>query len=134
MRTVETVFGRAGIFTHNIETEDLGAAVLTFKNGAIGTVLGTTTWYKDDDPVVEVHGEKGYVGIKGGELALWKFQEEFEEKLPEHWPSNVVEDMVGALRDGREPVVDGPEGRKSLEVVKAIYESSSTGKVVKLPL
>ena len=134
MGPVESVFGRTGVFTHRIETEDLGAAILTFENGAMGTILGTTTWYRDDPPVVEVHGEKGYVGIRGWELALWKFDEEFEVSLPERWPSNVVEDMVGALKDGREPVVDGPEGRKSLEVVKAIYESSRTGEVVKLPL
>lgn len=134
MGPVESVFGRTGIFTHEIETEDLGAAVLTFKNGAMGTVLGTTTWYKDDDPVVEVHGEKGYVGIKGGELALWEFQEKFEENLPEHWPTNVVEDMIGALRENREPLINGSEGRKSLELVKAIYESDRTEKVTKLPL
>jgi UDP-N-acetyl-2-amino-2-deoxyglucuronate dehydrogenase len=142
MGPVDTVFGHTGVFTHQIETEDLGVAVLTFKNGAMGTVLGTTTWYKDDAPVVEVHGKKGYVGIKGAELALWeftsldskRFTEEFEEGLPEHWPANVVEDMIGVLREGKEPVVDGSEGRKSLELVKAIYESSGTEKVVKLPI
>ncbi len=131
MGPVETVFGRTGVFTHKIETEDLGAAVLTFENGAIGTVLGTTTWYKDDDPVVEVHGEKGYVGTKGGELALWEFVEKFEENLPEHWPANVVEDMVGVLREGGEPIVDGLEGERSLELVRAIYESSRTEKATK---
>lgn len=134
MGPVEAVFGRTGVFTHRIETEDLGVAVLTFKNGALGTILGTTTWYRDDPPVVEIHGERGYVGIKGGELALWEFNEEFKEEIPEDWPSNVVEDMITAIREGKEPVVDGPEGKKSLELVKAIYESSQAEKVVRLPL
>ncbi|RKY83076.1 gfo/Idh/MocA family oxidoreductase, partial [candidate division KSB1 bacterium] len=50
------------------------------------------------------------------------------------WPTNVVEDMIGALRENREPLINGSEGRKSLELVKAIYESDRTEKVMKLPL
>lgn len=45
-----------------------------------------------------------------------------------------IEDMVSAIHNNREPLVNGPEGRKSVEIILALYESSKTGSPIKLPL
>jgi predicted dehydrogenase len=42
--------------------------------------------------------------------------------------------MVAALRDGAPLVCDGREGRKSLELLTAIYRAAQTGQSVSLPL
>ena len=47
-------------------------------------------------------------------------------------PSNVIEDMVGAVTEGRPVIVDGKEGRKSVQIFTAIYESSRTGEIIHL--
>ena len=47
-------------------------------------------------------------------------------------PSNIIEDMVGAVTEGRSVIVDGEEGRKSVQIFTAVYESSRTGKIIHL--
>ncbi len=48
----------------------------------------------------------------------------FEE--PDDLPGNIIEDMVGAVRDGRSVVCDGSEGRKSVAILEAVYRSSDS--------
>ncbi|HID95682.1 MAG TPA: Gfo/Idh/MocA family oxidoreductase [Candidatus Latescibacteria bacterium] len=135
MGPVETVFGHTGVFAHKIETEDLGAAILTFRNGAVGTILGTTTYHTDSPPRIEIHGDRGSISTSNNRIELWEFTDGYQpEEIPEGSPQNVVEDMVSALKEDRNPRVSGREGRKSLEIVLAIYRSARTKKVVKLPL
>ncbi|MEM2935703.1 MAG: Gfo/Idh/MocA family oxidoreductase [Candidatus Bathyarchaeia archaeon] len=137
MGPADSVTGRIGVFTHQIETEDLGAAIINFKNGAVGTVLGTTTCPKDTAFRIEIHGDRGLVITEGNVLHLSHFldgEERTEEEFLAGKPRNVVEDMIRAIREDEEPLVTGEEGRKSVELVLAIYQSSMSGKRVKLPL
>ena len=44
------------------------------------------------------------------------------------------QDVLTAIKKGKQPLVDGPEGRKAIELILAIYKSAETGKPVKLPI
>jgi len=137
MGPVDSVMGRVGVFAHQIETEDLGAAIIDFKNGAVGTILGTTTCPKDTAFRIEVHGDRGLVIAEGNRLQLSHFldgEERMEEESLAGRPRNVVEDVIRAIREDGKPLVTGEEGRKSVELILAIYQSSISGRKVKLPL
>jgi len=126
---------RIGVFAHDIETEDLGIAVLRFRNGAMGTVLGTTTCPRDVYAVVEVHGDKGGAILDVSGQVRWFFRDE-SVAPPEVSPpfANSAENMVAALREDASLVCEGREGRKSLELLTAIYRAAQTGQSVMLPL
>jgi len=137
MGPADSVTGRVGVFAHQIETEDLGAAIIDFKNGAVGTILGTTTCPKDTAFRIEVHGDRGLVIAEGNRLQLSHFldgEERMEEESLAGRPRNVVEDVIRAIREDGKPLVTGEEGRKSVELILAIYQSSMSGRKMKLPL
>jgi predicted dehydrogenase len=133
---IEQVVGRMKVCTHKIETEDLGLALVDFKNGAKGVIVGTTTWPESRTYDMEIHGSK--FGAAWGSI-----NKEYCKSLPEgvdlpprpaDAPKNIFEDVVRSLRTGQKVLVDGREGRKSVELILAVYKSALTGKPVKLPL
>jgi len=145
---VEAVTARTSTRLADIEAEDTGAAILEFGDGAIGIVEATTaTRPRDLEGSISVLGEKGSVEVGGffmNELKTW----EFEEPLPDDarvfddWGSNPAEwawnhteylrDVAHGIRHGNPALVGGLEGRKSLELITAIYESAETGRRVPL--
>ena len=134
MGAVDRVWGQTGTMTHEIETEDLGMAMLKFKNGAMGTILGTTTYTDSLPPKIEIHGDKGAVITEGNQVSFWKVEGDDGEGPTPNGPRNTIEDMVGAIHEDRPPRVDGHEGKKSLEIIKAIYKSAEIGRPVELSL
>lgn len=148
---VDTVYGvTRQQFHHYLEAEDIGMAILTFRNGAIATIEGTTNVFpKNLEETLYLFGENGTVKIGGystNNLDVWDFADEAEEdkcsKGMEEKTNNVYgnghtslyADMLDAIRDGRKPYVDALAGRNALEIVLAIYKSMKTGQKVKLPL
>jgi len=135
MGPVERVLAKVAVLNHKIETEDTGLAILEFRSGALGTILGTTTYPPNSGAeytTIEIHGDRGLVVCRDAKIQAWKADPDtpFEYK----GPKNSMEDMIEAIRQGRPPMVDGPEAKKSLEIVKAAYHSSFTGQPVSLPL
>lgn len=132
---VAEVYGRSGTLGHDIDTEDISVAMLTFKNGAWGVVETTTCSFPDLGTQIGITGQNGSAIWKGN-VELFKLKEKPEltlEDLPsEQGPANIIEDMVSAINNGTPVAVDGHEGRRSVELFNAIYESSRTGKPVKL--
>ena len=140
--------GRAAL-ARNIEVEDTGAAVVTFASGAIGVIEATTaTRPVDLEGSLSILGANGTVVIGGfaaNKLTDWKFEtpqagdEEVFAKFSEN-PPNVygfghiayLQHVVDAVMNGSPSLVDGLEGRRSLELVVAIYESMATGEIIKL--
>jgi UDP-N-acetyl-2-amino-2-deoxyglucuronate dehydrogenase len=132
----------------NIECEDTGAALLRFSNGSIGIIEATTaTRPKDLEGSISILGEKGSVVIGGffmNELQTWQFVDHqpiddviFEKyaKNPPAWGYNLAEYLKGvisSLKSNKAGLVDGLEGRKSLELISAIYESIETGREIPL--
>jgi predicted dehydrogenase len=130
------VVATAGIFAHCIETEDLGMALVEFANGAVGRILGTTTYPESQLFEVNLHGNCGGVVTRDGAVTAWHFLEGAKDTViqPGSGPANIVADMVGVLRHNRKPVVDGREGRRSVELIQAIYQSAREKGWVNLPL
>lgn len=148
---VEEVYGvTRQQFHHYLECEDVGMAVVKFKNGAIGTIEGTTNVYpKNLEETLYLFGETGTVKIGGtstNNIDVWNFADEDEadakNKGLQEATSNVYgnghtslyADMIDAIEHDRKPYVDAVAGRNALEMILAIYQSSATGKPVKLPL
>jgi UDP-N-acetyl-2-amino-2-deoxyglucuronate dehydrogenase len=130
------VWAKTGIFNHQIETEDLGMAMIEFDSGALGTVLGTTTFPSDCYAGIEIHGTEGGVIAMRGEPE-WHFRDEFADRKDVLQrvtaPRNLAEDFVSALRHGTPLICDGVEGRRATELLTAIYASAQQdGAVVSL--
>lgn len=149
MGDVESVFAKSMKALVNIEAEDTGVVVLKFKNGALGVIEATTaTRPLDLEGSISILGEKGTVEIGGfavNEMKIWNFVDgtsEDKKVIETHKvnPPNVygfghteyLNDVVKAIRTGKNALVQGLEGRRSLELVTAIYESIETGKEVQV--
>jgi UDP-N-acetyl-2-amino-2-deoxyglucuronate dehydrogenase len=145
----ETVYAKAATALVDIETEDTGVAVVKFRSGALGVIEATTACRpKDLEGSISVLGEKGSVEIGGfavNEMRVWNFsdKEPADETVLRDFrqnPPNVygfghrayLEHVVDHILHGKPMMVDGLEGRKSLELISAIYESVETGREVSL--
>jgi predicted dehydrogenase len=126
MGDVNRLWAKTGTFTHEIETEDFGSAMLEFKSGAMGGILGTTTFPGDPFAGLEIHGsEGGFISTRAE--PEWYFldgMEDRKQKLERLTPANnAVEDFVSAVRDGTPLLCGAVEGRKSMALLAAVYES-----------
>ena len=148
---IEEVYGATRQQFHDyLEAEDVGMAVIKFKNGAIGTIEGTTNVYpKNLEETLYIFGENGTVKVGGtstNNIDVWDFADETEDdqknKGLEEQTSNVYgnghtslfADVIDAIKNDRTPYVDAVAGRNALEVILSIYKSQKTGMPVKLPL
>jgi len=139
MGDVESVFARSAPLVRDIPVEDTAVAVLKYKNGAFGVIQGATSVYPEQQTRFELHGENGTVIFDDKGFRQWKFLNSEEEApaLPDQAAlasghTVLVGDMIEAIREDREPMVNGPEARKAVELIMAIYESARTGSEVVL--
>ena len=148
---IDEVYGVTKQQFHDyLECEDIGMAVIRFKNGAVGTVEGTTNVYpKNLEETLYLFGKNGTVKLGGkstNAIDVWDFADTNEgdaEKLGFHEATSNVygnghtslfADVIDAIKNNRAPYVDAEAGKRALELVLAIYKSSFTGAPVKLPL
>ena len=150
---VEQVFAYTDNLNHPyFEAEDLGLALIKFKNGCYGLIEGTVDVFPQNlEETLYLFGEKGTVKVGGksvNKIETWKFADdsgesendvldEFKEDPPNvygfgHTP--LYKDMIEAIKNNRKPYIDGVEGKKALEVVLAIYKSAKEKQAVNLPL
>lgn len=151
MGRVKKIYGFADALAHDIETEDMGSAVLKFEGGQHGMIQGSTCTYNGMPARIEVHGTKGNVLVVGDDLALWDVEGEdrFEDAtagkkggaadpkggMQENAVVSHVKqigDVIAAIEEGRAPEIDGYEARRAVEVILSIYKSSETGESVEL--
>ena len=148
---VEEVYGVTKQQFHDyLQCEDVGMAVVKFKNGAVGTIEGTTNVYpRNLEETLYLFGETGTVKIGGtstNNIDVWNFADESaaDEKnkgLQEatanvygNGHTSLFADVIEAIEQDRKPYVDAVAGRNALEMILAIYQSSASGIPVKLPL
>jgi len=129
------VYAETAVMKHDIETEDLGLAIINFASGAKGTVLGTTTFPDTAYWSFEVHGTDG--GIIVDQVLEGKYRvfgDGLEEKLKslENSTHSIVEDVIAHLDNGTELRVDGREGRRTVALLEAIYASARNGQAIEL--
>lgn len=154
---VENVVARTDNLAHpGIPIEDTALALFKYRNGAVGVVESSTAIYPGIDVRLEIHGARGSAITEGTTLRRWQFKdacppEQADEQSAFHYNGAVnaaangaadfsyvehqllIEDMIAAIREDREPAVNGREGRKVLEIINAIYASAREGKIVALP-
>ncbi|NSW90993.1 MAG: Gfo/Idh/MocA family oxidoreductase [Firmicutes bacterium] len=149
MGPVKTIFGHTRTLARKIEVEDTACAVVEYKNGALGVIQATTSVYPGLPRRMEVSGDKGTIIVEEDTIVKWDIE---GKEIPEDVTlgrtksgsaSNPaafgveghvmqISDMVDAIRNNRKPLVDQYEGRKPVEIILAIYESSRTGKIIEL--
>ena len=149
---IEEVCAYTDNLNHNyIEAEDLGLAIVKFKNGSYGIVEGTTDIYpKNLEETLYLFGQKGTVKAGGKSVNIieeWIFEDDSEnsedvKKNNSEMPQNVYgfghtplyKNVINAINTHTKPLVDAEAGRRALELVLAIYKSAAEGRPVKLPL
>jgi len=147
MGDVESVFAKMTTALADVETEDTAIVTLKFKSGALGIIEATTATRPTNlEGSISILGEHGTVVIGGvavNEMQTWAFEDEQEgdSSVLEEFsvnPPNVYgfghqayyEHVVDCVVNESANLVDGLQGRKSIELISAIYESAETGKEV----
>lgn len=145
---VKSVFGMVRTRVHDIQGEDVGSGILEFANGAIGNITAGTALYPGYPERLEMYGEKGSILMEGGKIVGWNVLDVPE---PDFGKENhngsgaadptaighqnhkkVILDMLDAIQHDKSPMVNGPEARKSVEVISALYQSSESQKMISL--
>jgi len=151
MGRARKVAGYAARLGHEgIEVEDCASAVVLFESGAQGIIQGTTCTHRGHPARLEVHGTLGNVYVEADELRLWEVEGEPVERMEGALKATAasdpraglergvqahadqIQDVIEAIREGREPRLSGREARRAVELILAIYRSSETGEVVAL--
>ena len=139
------VFGQSRTLVHDIEVEDTLHAMLMYENGALGSVIATTSVYPGFARRLTVCGEEGTIELEEDRIAVWKLK---DGSMPPELagadisgssdPASIgmqghvrqLENFAAAIR-GEEPLlVDAAEGCKPLAVIWGIYEASEKGRVI----
>lgn len=149
---VEEVMAYTDQLEHSyLEAEDLGMALVKFKNGSYGLIEGTTNVYpKNLEETLYIFGAKGTAkaaGTSDNIIEEWQFEDDlddpedvkrrFSENPPNiygygHTP--LYTDVINAIQTGGRPLVDGEAGKRAVELVLAIYKSAAEHRPIKLPL
>jgi predicted dehydrogenase len=139
-----------------IEVEDVATAVIKFSSGALGVIEATTASYPGSLKKIELHGSHGSAIMEEEDIIKWDFEkltakdrallERMQGKtqtgggaadpsaIGHHGHTALFKDLLDAIKKNRQPLINGAEGRKSTELILAIYKSALTGKSVPLPL
>ncbi len=151
MGEVDSVVAQMDTLAHKrIEVEDIAQAFIRFKNGALGTIIGSTAVYPGMDERLEISGTKGTVVVEKNRVTMREIMGEKkaeEEEIGDRGTGAAdaqaitheghimqITDFIHAILEDRDPMIPGEEGRKPLELILAVYQSAKTGKRVKLPL
>lgn len=155
MGPVAEISAMTATMTHErIEVEDVAVATLKFKNGALGVIEATTTAYPGCLKRIEISGSHGTAILEEEDIKQWTFADETPEDeairermagktetgggaadpaaIGHHGHTMLFEEVVASITENRPSMLDGHEGRRSVEVIRGIYESARTGKIVKL--
>ena len=147
---VDNVMAYTATMARRIEAEDTGCAILHFRNGIIATLNVTMlTFPKNFEGSITIIGEKGTVkigGVAANKIEKWEFEDyDDDDRIAQdanYQPPNVYgfghnpyyRNVIDVLLGKDVPSTDGRDGRKSVEIIQAIYRSAKTGKRISLPL
>jgi len=146
---IDSVYGQIGNYLHSyIQAEDYGSIIIRFDNGAIGNIEGTVNVYpKNLEETLTILGEKGTAVIGGlalNKILVWDFEDKKDslEQVKKECDSEdgniyggghvpLYQDFIEAIRDNREPLISGEEGKKSLSIILMAYKSQKDSRAIK---
>lgn len=153
---VEITAHTATLAHQRIEVEDVAMATLRFANGAIGVIEATTAAYPGALKRIEIHGTDGSAVLEEEDITVWEFAKKTSRDkallermagktqtgggaadptaIGHHGHTDMFKDVLKAIKKGTKPLIDGPESRRSVEVILGIYKAAETGRMVELPL
>lgn len=151
--SIKSIFAQVETRIHTIEGEDTASALVTFSNGAQGMIQGATSLYYGHPARIELHGSKGSIILQEGHLILWKLDNapadeedrmlnlEQSDGTGSQDPTAIghrahrqqITDFVESILNDTEPTISGAEARKSVEIIRAIYQSSHLNRPISLP-
>lgn len=157
MGPIESVTAHTDTLAHKrIAVEDVCAATVRFRNGAIGVIQASTAAYPGYLKRIEIHGAGGTAILEEEDIKSWDFAKKGKgdaailkrmagktktgggasdpTAIGHHGHTEQFKDVIAAIKKGGKPAIDGPEGRKSVEIILAIYKAAELGKAVQLPL
>lgn len=157
MGPVVEITSHSALLAHErIAVEDTVVATLKFKNGALGVLEASTACYPGYLKRIEVHGSEGSAAMQEEDVVAWDFAKKsrgdaaIHQRMAEsistaggasdpaaighHGHTAQFRDVLEAIQQKRKPAIDGPEGRRSVEIILGVYKAAETGKAVKLPL
>ena len=145
---VVSVSGVCKTLTRDIEVEDTANLIVEYASGAIGTIQGTTSVEPGYPRVIEISGTRGTIVIKEDVIVRWDVdgKELSEDQIPKGNANSFrnpagfdienhrrqIKDLIDAIKENREPMVNVYEGKKPVDIILAAYESSKTGKKILL--
>jgi UDP-N-acetyl-2-amino-2-deoxyglucuronate dehydrogenase len=153
---VEVSAHTATLGHERIEVEDVATATIRFASGALGVIEATTAAYPGSLKKIEISGTAGMAVLEEENLIKWEFakptkrdQQLRDEMLDRtktgggasdpaaighHAHAALFRDFLKSVKNGTRPSTHGLEGRRSVELILAIYKSAKTGRPVKLPM
>ncbi len=157
MGPVDQLSAHTATLAHDrIEVEDAATASIRFQNGALGSIEATTAAFPGALKKIEIYGSTGAAVIEDEAIKTWEFAKmtAADRKIAAKYasanetgggasdPSAIghaahamqFRDFFKAIKTGSQPLVDGHEGRRSVEIILAIYRAAETGKSITLPL
>ncbi len=138
---------------HRIESEDTCVAALKFGSGAFGTIEGTTAAWPGWSRRIELCGENGSVLLEDDDIAKWDFRvdqpgdAEIRDAaqqgsfgsgaanpmaIKNEGHVRQIQDFIDGIRENRPFFIEGREARNAVALVRAMYDSAATGKIVRL--
>ncbi len=157
MGPVASITAHTATLAHtDIEVEDVAVATLRFENGALGVIEASTAIHPGFLKRIEIHGSHGTAIMEEEDIKSWEFAKPTKRDaeivkalagktksgggasdpsaIGHHGHTAQFKDVLKAIKKGTQPSIDGPEGRKAVEVILAIYKAAETGRAVQLPL
>lgn len=157
MGPVKEISARTTTLAHErIEVEDVALATLEFENGALGVIEATTAAFPGSLKRIEISGTEGTAILEEEDLKMWEFADPSDDDqriqkemagrnqtgggaadpsaIGHHGHTMQFADVLRAIDAGEKPAIDGYEGRRSVEIILAIYKAAETGGSISLPL
>lgn len=152
MGPVKTIFANCRTLARNIAVEDTATALLEYQNGALGVIEATTSVYPGVARRIEIHGDRGTIALEEDRIVKWVIEgQDPPEQIFSGQAAGAkndsannpaafgiaghikqLADMAEAVRNRREPLVNGGEGRKALEIIMGVYRSSQNHQIIEL--
>lgn len=157
MGPVKEIRAQTATLAHKrIAVEDTAVATLAFANGALGVIEASTAVYPGYLKRIEIHGSEGTAVMEEEDIKVWDFAKKnrrdaiiakrMEQQkstgggasdpsaIGHHGHAAQFRDVLKAIKNKTKPSIDGPEGRRSVEIILAIYKAAETGRSIQLPL